>query len=276
MLYKSSIGIFALVAAIGLAVGGASAFDDATYPDWGGAWFRIGSGSYDPAKPYGLGQQAPLTPEYRKILETSLADQTKGGQGENPGYLCTSHGMPRVMIATIPIQFIVLPETTYVYLERLSQIRRIYTDRRGWPAQLRHSTLGTSIGRWIDEDGDGRYDILEVETRGIKSPHVYDASGIPFHRDEAAVVKERIQLDKANPNVLRNDITTIDNALTGPWTITRTYGRTREYAWNPYTCAEDNQHVIIGKEDYMLSADGLLMPVRKDQPPPDLRNFEGR
>jgi hypothetical protein len=184
--------------------------------------------------------------------------------------------MPRVMIATIPIQFIVLPETTYVYLERLSQIRRIYTDRRGWPAQLRHSTLGTSIGRWIDEDGDGRYDILEVETRGIKSPHVYDASGIPFHRDEAAIVKERIRLDKANPNVLRNDITTIDNALTGPWTITRTYGRTREYAWNPYTCAEDNQHVIIGKEDYMLSADGLLMPVRKDQPPPDLRNFEGR
>jgi hypothetical protein len=39
------------------------------------------------------------------------------------------------------------------------------------------------------------------------------------------------------------------------------------------TCAENNPHVIIGKEGYMLSADGSLMPVRKNQPPPDLRSF---
>jgi len=28
-----------------------------------------------------------------------------------------------------------------------------------------------------------------------------------------------------------------------------------------------------GKENYLLSADGYLMPVKKDQPPPDLRYF---
>jgi hypothetical protein len=275
MSYASSIGRLALAAALSMAVGGAEAFDDAIYPDWGGAWFRIGSGSYDPSKPSGLRQQAPLTAEYQKILETSLADQANGGQGENPGYRCSSHGMPRVMIATVPIQFLVLPETTYVALERLSQLRRIYTDGRGWPARLQHSTLGTSMGRWIDEDGDGRYDLLEIETRGIKGPHAYDSSGMPFHRDEAAVVRERIRLDKAS-DVLRNEITVVDNALTRPWTITRSYRRTRDYRWSAYTCAADNQHVIIGKEDYMLSADGLLMPVRKGQQPPDLRNFEGR
>ena len=32
--------------------------------------------------------------------------------------------------------------------------------------------------------------------------------------------------------------------------------------------------VAIGKENYFLSADGLLMPVRRDQPPPDLRYFK--
>jgi hypothetical protein len=265
--------LFALVAALGMAVGEAAAFDDAQYPDLRGAWFRIGSGSYDPSKPSGLGQQAPLTPAYQRILEASLADQATGGQGENPGYRCASHGMPRVMIATVPIEFVVLPEITYVALERLSQLRRIYTDGRAWPAQLRHSTLGTSIGRWIDEDGDGRYDVLEVETRGIKGPHVYDASGILFHPDERAIVRERIRLDKTS-DVLRNEITTIDSALTRPWTITRSYRRTRDYRWSPYTCEADNQHVIIGKEDYMLSADGMLMPVRRDQKPPDLRNFE--
>jgi hypothetical protein len=267
--------LFLLVASLGLAVAEAAAFDDAQYPDLRGAWFRVGSGSYDPSKPSGLGQQAPLTPAYQKILEASVADQATGGQGENPGYRCSSHGMPRVMIATVPFELVVMPEVTYVALERLSQLRRIYTDGRAWPARLQHSTLGTSIGRWIDEDGDGRYDLLEVETRGIKGPHVYDASGIPFHPDESAIVKERIRLDRRS-DVLRNEITTTDSALTRPWTITRSYRRTRDYRWSPYTCEADNQHVIIGKEDYMLSADGMLMPVRKDQQPPDLRNFESR
>ena len=31
------------------------------------------------------------------------------------------------------------------------------------------------------------------------------------------------------------------------------------------TCAENNPHVIIGKDGYMLSADGYLMPAKKDQ-----------
>jgi hypothetical protein len=31
---------------------------------------------------------------------------------------------------------------------------------------------------------------------------------------------------------------------------------------------------VIGKENYFLSADGLLMPAKKDQPPPDLRYFK--
>ena len=31
--------------------------------------------------------------------------------------------------------------------------------------------------------------------------------------------------------------------------------------------------VRIGKEPYYQSQDGYLMPVKKDQPPPDLRYF---
>ena len=38
--------------------------------------------------------------------------------------------------------------------------------------------------------------------------------------------------------------------------------------------AENNNHVEIQGRGYMLSADGFLMPTRKDQPPPDLRYFE--
>jgi hypothetical protein len=31
---------------------------------------------------------------------------------------------------------------------------------------------------------------------------------------------------------------------------------------------------VINKENYFLSADGLLMPAKKDQVPPDLRYFK--
>jgi hypothetical protein len=274
MLYQSAIGTLALVAALGMSVAGAKAFDDASYPDWTGAWRGIGGGSFDTSKPKGLGQQTPLKPEFQTILEASLADIAAGGQGNDPGYRCGSHGMPRVMIANVPIYFVILPETTYVILERLSQVRRVFTDGRAWPAQLPGASVGYSIGKWLDADGDGRYDTLEVESRGMNGARVYDSSGAPFHPDNATIVKERISLDKADPDILRNEITTIDNALTHPWTVTRTYRRSSNPVWHEYVCSVSNQHVVIGHDDYLMSADGLLMPVKKGQKPPDLKYFD--
>jgi hypothetical protein len=274
MLCRSSLHALALVAALGIAIVDARAFDDATYPDWSGAWRGIGGGSFDPSKPKGLGQQTPLKPEFQAILEASIADIATGGQGNDPGYRCASHGMPRVMIANVPIYFVIMQETTYVILERLSQVRRVYTDGRAWPAQLPRSSVGYSIGRWLPDDGSGRFATLEIETRGMNGARVYDSSGAPFHPDNATVVKERISLDKTDSDVLRNEITTIDNALTRPWTVTRTYRRTQNPVWHEYTCAVSNQHIVIGRDDYLLSADGLLMPVKKGQSPPDLRYFD--
>jgi len=92
-----------------------------------------------------------------------------------------------------------------------------------------------------------------------------------------STVKERISLDHADPNTLHNEITTMDHALTRPWTVRRTYRRdpASQPVWVEYVCAENNRHVVIGNEDYVVNqADNNLMPVRKGQPPPDLRNFE--
>ena len=47
-------------------------------------------------------------------------------------------------------------------------------------------------------------------------------------------------------------------------------------AWREVICAEGNQHVKIGKEAYFLSADGYLMPTKKDQSPPDLKYFKAQ
>ena len=112
-------------------------------------------------------------------------------------------------------------------IEYLSMLRRIYTDGRSWPKDAEPSFMGYSIGKWIDEDGRGRYDVLEVETRNLKGPRAFDASGIPLHTDNQTVVRERIYLDKSDPNILHDEVTTIDNALTRPWTVTKNYHRER-------------------------------------------------
>src|SRR6266571_4570220 len=173
---------------------------------------------------------------------------------------------------------VVPPDTTHILIEHIHDSRRIHTDGRDWPADMDDNPMfrGYSIGRWIDEDGDGHYDVLVVETRGLKNPRTYDVSGIPFHADGRTVIKERIYLDKADPNFLHDEITVTDNALTRPWTVTKNYRRVAAKGpiwWREDVCAENNVHVVIGKEDYFLSADGLLMPTKKDQPPPDLKYF---
>jgi hypothetical protein len=73
---------------------------------------------------------------------------------------------------------------------------------------------------------------------------------------------------------MKNEITVIDNALTRPWTVTKNYRRVRPATWYEDLCSENNNHVQIGTEGYMLSADGYLMPTKRDQPPPDLRYFK--
>jgi hypothetical protein len=279
MLRRPSIRAIALAAALLTTFAGAQAYDESKYPDWSGQWIKVPDGGpprYDPSKPDGRGQQAPLKEPYRRIHEASMADQAAGGQGLYiTSVKCIPMGMPFQMSIVFPFEFVITEKTTFVLYEIMtSQTRRIYTDGRDWPKDQDPIFTGYSIGKWIDESGSGRYDVLEVETRDLRVPRLFDQTGISFHEDGQAVIKERIYLDKADPKILHDEITTIDNALTRPWTVTRSYRRERDYRWSEYVCAANNQHVVIGKEDYFLSADGLLMPVRKDQKPPDLRNFD--
>ena len=136
--------------------------------------------------------------------------------------------------------------------------------------------MGYSVGRWIDQVGHGDYDLLEVETRGFKGPRVYDASGLPLHFDNQSIFKERMYLDKADPNVIHDDVTVIDHALTRPWTVNKRYVHDANPRpdWRESNCVEGTGLVAIGKEMYVLRADGGLMPAKKDQPPPDLSYFK--
>jgi hypothetical protein len=263
----------AVLAAISAWTGGARAWNDAKYPDWKGQWERIGGGAFDADKPQGLGQQAPVNPEYMAIWRANLAEEASGGQTYNPMAHCISTGMPRMMVVYQPMEIIITPQITYIPIVFLRERRRVYTDGRNWPQKIAPTLAGYSIGRWVDEDGNGRYDVLEIETRGMRGPRVIDGSGIPLHRDNATIIKERIFLDSSNPNMLRDEITVIDHALTRPWTVTRKYLRNPNPIWLEDVCPENNNYVFVGTDTYFISSDGYLMPTRKDQPPPDLKYF---
>jgi hypothetical protein len=271
MLHRGSIGAIALAAALAATVG-AHAFDESKYPDWSGQWRGRGN-QWDPTRPGGRGQQPPLTPEYQAIFEASLADQKAGGPGNDVRFTCLPPGMPRMMTAVFPMEFVFTPAITFMLFENMMP-RRIFTDGRGWPTEVEPAFAGYSIGKWLDTDGDGRYDALEIETRNMSGPRSFEPSGLPLHKDNQTVVKERIALDKANRDVLVAEITTIDNALTRPWTVTKTYRREHNAFWFDNNCNENNPHVVIGKEAYFVSADGFLMPAKKGQPPPDLKYFQ--
>jgi hypothetical protein len=281
MHYRDSIGALALAAALTATFAGALAFDQAKYPDFGGQWSRMrfpgvaGQPSFDQTKSAGNGQQAPLTPEYQLIFEENLKDQAAGGQGIDPTSTCLSPGMPRIMTAYEPMEFVITPETTHILMEHIHDSRRIYTDGRSFPESIEPSFAGYSIGQWRDPDGSGRYSVLEVETRGFKGPRTYDAAGIPLHRDNQTVITERFHLAKDNKDELQDEITINDHALTRPWTVTKHYKReaAKQPVWRESVCAENNSHVQIGTEHYYLSASGELMPAKKDQAPPDLKFF---
>ena len=271
MHHREKIGAVALVLTLCATISGARAWDDAKYPDFKGQWERIGGGSFDTSKRPGRAQQPPLTAEYHAIWEANMKDEATGGQSYNTQVRCLPGGMPRMMIAYQPMEVIVTPEITYIAISFFGERRRIYTDGRDWPATIKPSFSGYSIGRWLDAAGDGRYDVLEVETRGMKGPRSYDASGLPLHKDNQTIVKERIFLDKANPDLLRDEITTFDHAFTRPWTVVKGYTRERHPTWIEDVCAENNQYVFLGDETFLLSADGFLMPTKKGQQPPDLK-----
>jgi hypothetical protein len=278
MLYRSLIVSIAMAAALTLTPASAQVFDPAKYPDLSGQWRRVASGPprYDTTKGYGREQQPPLTEEYRLIHEQSLADQAEGGQGlYRTSARCLPMGMPWQMYGLFPLEFVITPSTTYVLAEIMTQQpRRIHTDGRDWPGEEQDPLFtGVSNGKWLDTDGDGRYDTLEIETRHLRVPRIYDQSGIPFHEDGKAVIKERLYVDKADPNILHNEITTIDNALTRPWQVTHSYRREKKVFWTENNCIEGNDNIAIGNDDYLLSPEGLLMPVKKGQKPPDLRYF---
>jgi hypothetical protein len=272
MTYRAWIAALTLAGSLCMLAGGAQAFDDSKYPNWKGRWQRPEGERPVWVRP---GDKAPLTPEYQALFEWNVADQKAGGMGTEPSWMCLPPGMPRAMNVFESMEIVVTPATAFFLLSHIHDNRRVYTDGRDWPSEVEPTFAGYSIGRWVDSEGAGRYDTLEIETRYMKGPRAYDTSGLPLHSDNRTIVTERLHLDRNDPNLLLDEITTFDDALTRPWTVIKRYARDPDPRpnWLEAICTENNPHVRIQNDNYYLGADGLLMPARKGQKAPDLKYF---
>src|ERR1700684_184519 len=133
MHFKRSIAAFALIASAGVPGTSAMAFDASKYSDGEGACRRPAGVQWDPSKPTGPAQQAPLTPGYQKIYDDNLKDQALGGPGTDMTYTCIPDGMPRAMNVVMPMEIVVKSNVTYIMIEYFNMFRRVYTDGRDWP-----------------------------------------------------------------------------------------------------------------------------------------------
>ena len=125
MLARNAIGFAMLATALCLPLSGALAQDTSKLPgNWEGQWGRMSRVSiWDDSKPPGLGQQAPLTPEYQKVLEANLKKQEQGKDFDPKGN-CVPPGMPRMMMIYQPMEIILKPNVTYFLVESTRPIRR--------------------------------------------------------------------------------------------------------------------------------------------------------
>jgi hypothetical protein len=221
-------------------------------PDFTGVWETGPRG----AAPQGRGARAvtegrgsgpALTPEYAARRAAALAHPAEDGPAAN----CLPPGMPGIMGQPYPMEFLLTPGQVTILIEAYNQIRHIYTDGRQLPDDPDPTFHGTSVGRW---EGD----TLVAETVGF-SPLTQIASGVP-HGDKMRIV-ERFRL--SDPDTMTIETTISDpEALTSPYTTSRTLRRHRDWTLAEYICEQNNRNFVDenGKAGIKLGAPGGVAP----------------
>jgi hypothetical protein len=211
----------------------------AKLPDWAGIWVLDFSATPkgEPARTGAFHEDKPvLTPQAEAQLKINLADEAKNEPPPSESANCLPPGMPTIMFQPYDVEFLFTPGRVTIIQEAYMQVRRVYTDGRGHPANLDATFNGHSIGHW---EGD----TLVIDTVGLghRTPLGYHEL---MHGPHLHVI-ERIHL--ISENKLEDDMTLIDpDVLAKPWHEVHTYTRHRNWDQLEYICEENNRNQIEG------------------------------
>lgn len=201
----------------------------AALPDWTGIW------TFDFGPPRGRPAEQPsLTPPSAAELKVLLDKEAKNDEPPTESANCLPPGMPTIMSQPYDIEFLFTPGRVTIIQEAYMQVRRVFTDGRGHPADLDPTFNGNSIGHW---EGD----TLVIDTVGLghRTPLGFNhlQHGPKLH------VVERIYLTA--PDKMEDDMTLTDpDVLLQPWHVAHTYTRHRDLDQLEYICEENNRNSI--------------------------------
>ncbi|MGZ3276000.1 MAG: hypothetical protein ACXU8Z_19750 [Caulobacteraceae bacterium] len=201
--------------------------------DFVGTWDRVGSINFDPTIPFDKPDRPPLTPKAAAQFQASLDSAAAGKPINDPHANCIPLGMPRMMNGVYLMEVLVADEKVVVIGEEQSQVRRIWTDGRGFGDEIDPTYNGTSVGHW-----EGK--TLVVETKGLHWDIPINQKGL-MHSPNLTV-SERFWLE--DPNTLHDQITLTDpDTFATPWVVTKTFKRTKDPV-NEYVCEENNRNPV--------------------------------
>ena len=210
-------------------------------PNISGAWERyganLGQATADAQRRDGTmppRSEAPaLKPAFQKDYQDRLAAIREANAKGTPiatGYVeCLGDGMPLMMGAMFPIEFLQSPGQVTVIEEAFNQVRRIKLNQSQKKIDdVEPGFYGHSVGHW---EGDN----LIVDTVGVKESIRYQ--NVP-HSDQMRI-REKIHL--VSPEILWDEITIEDPVvLEKPFNVYYAYRRTPNYTLLEYVC-EDNR-----------------------------------
>ena len=233
----------------------------AKLPDWSGTWTPAPD---DRAFP--LDKKEPQwTPAVaRQVARLKAAE--KAGSPQNVFVNCLPEGMPSFPLMTMnALEFLFTPGRVTILGEfDGNRLRRIYTDGRTHPDDPDLSFDGHSVGHW-------ERDTLVVDTAAFL-PEVYLPLGqsiaIPNNGDMH--IAERLHL--VGPDRLIDElVVTAPHVLARPWTVSRSFVRSRERRFDILEASCRQGDFREGKD-----ADGnaVFLPIAHDDggaplPPPN-------
>lgn len=179
----------------------------------------------------------PYATEWKTLRANRDAKLKAGTPLVDPSTQCLPEGMPSIMGAIFPLEFLQTPGQVTVLAEFLTQTRRIYLNKT-MPAleELTPSFYGMSVGKW---EGD----TLVVTTKGVKEETRFFE--IPHSLE--MTITERIKV--TGPGLIENEITIDDpKVLLEPYRFTYGYKRNPEYQIMEYYCEREDPLFKV-KED---------------------------
>lgn len=205
----------------------ASAYQQVTqWPDLSGIWYPDWSLLFS-----GRERASPkLTGEAQAKFDAYQESIRENGPNQEAQALCLPPGMPGVMQAPYPIEFLYSPGRVTILTEAYQQVRRIYMDGQPLPEDPDLFFNGNSVGRW---EGD----TLVIDSNGF-SLQTTILPGLS-HSDKMRIT-ERIYLQK--PGELIDEMTITDpEVLTEPLVLRVAYRLDNEFPMREYVCAENNR-----------------------------------